>query len=81
MGKYYISIKYKTLMALINFVVLEHGFIFRNGKNHNKLISTSGASFPIPHKHPYTSPGFIEGVCRFLLQEGVKDSEIAKYVL
>ena len=81
MGKYYITIKYKQLMALIDFVVLDYGFIFKHGKKHHKLVSTSGASIPVPHKHPHLSPGVVETICKFLKQEGIKDKVIAKYVL
>lgn len=81
MGKYYVSVKYRRLMALITTLTSQYGYEFKPGGKHNKLIAPSGKSISVPHKHGYSSAATIESICKSLLKEGIDDEVISKHLL
>jgi hypothetical protein len=76
LGKYYKSVKYKKVLALTK----KAGFSLTKGSKHHKITSPTGAAAPLPKKHTYLSNGVVEDICNFLIEQGVDESLIDKYI-
>lgn len=74
MGKYYRSIKFKRLIALLE----KLGFYKKSGSKHAKYVRDDIPGAIIVPRHRKLSPGTVEQICKTLEDNGIDSSDIER---